>query len=59
LGNPQTPVRRIFNAVVQDGLFDLLVNPVGMRPSGAREAIHKALGTIDLVVSSDLVKLLA
>ena len=59
LGDSKAALRGVIKAVSQYGFFNLFVDPVGMWPSRARQAIQKALGTIDLVVSSDFVKLLA
>lgn len=58
LRRPQ-PLRRLRQAVVQDGLLDLGVNPVGVGPAGPGQAVDQAVGAVGLEVPADLVELLA
>ena len=51
-------VAGMIQAVRQDRLLDLAGDPVGVWPSGARQAIDQAVCAVGLVVASDLVELL-
>ena len=42
-----------------DGGLDFLRYPVGMRPPGTRESVDEAFRPVGLVVTPDLVELLA
>jgi len=39
-------MRGMFKGIIENRLFDLLRNPVGMRITGPRQTIQKALGPI-------------
>ncbi len=45
--------------VIEDGLLNLGSDPVGMRPFAAGEFVEQALSPIGLVVTANLVELLA
>lgn len=49
----------MLQGVVQDGVFDRLGYPVGVRAAGAGRAVEQALGAIGLEIAADLVELLA
>jgi len=41
IGNPQRTMTGMSKAVIQDGLFDSFINPVGVRASGSGHPINK------------------
>jgi hypothetical protein len=45
-------------AMFKDGFFDLFANTVRVWPPRPGITVYKALGTIGLIVTSDLIKLL-
>ncbi len=45
--------------VIEDGLFNLGRNPVGMSPFTAGEFVEQALGAIGLVITANFLELLA
>ncbi len=44
--------------VIEDGLFNLVRNPVGMSPFTAGQFVEQALGAIGLVMTANFVELL-
>lgn len=44
--------------VIEDGLFNLRRNPVGMSPFTAGQFVEQSLGAIGLVVTANLIELL-
>jgi hypothetical protein len=59
LSDTQAAVARMVEAVVQNGLFNRCLNPVGMSSLGTGQSIDQAIGTEHLVVAANFVKLLA
>ena len=57
--NPQRAVSRPGEGVIEDGLFNLGRNPIGMSPFTARQFVEQALGAIGLVITANFVELLA
>lgn len=52
-------MRRMFEGIIKNRLFDLLLNPVGMGASGPWQMTQKARGLIGREVAADLVEPLA
>ena len=58
-GDPQGAVTGVGQAVVEDGLLDVLADPLGMRVAGTGDPVEQAVGTVGLEVAPDLIELLA
>ncbi len=58
LRDPQRAVSRPVEGVIEDGLFNLGRNPIGMSPFTAGQFIKQALGAIGLVITANFVELL-
>lgn len=59
LCDPQRAMGWSGEGVIEDGLFNLGRNPIRMSPFAARQFVEQALDTIGLVITADLVELLA
>ncbi len=58
LRDPQRAMNWSGEGVIEDGLFNLGRNPVGMSPFTARQFVKQALGAIGLVITANFVELL-
>lgn len=56
MGDPQRAVSRPDEGVIEDGLFNLGCNPIGMSPFTARQFVEQAIGAIDLVITANFVE---
>ncbi len=57
--DPQRAMGWSGEGVIEDGLFNLGSDPIGMSPFTAGEFVEQALGAIGLVVTANLIELLA
>ncbi len=58
LCDPQRALSWSGEGVIEDGLFNLGRNPIGMSPFTARQFVEQALGAIGLVITANFVELL-
>lgn len=58
LRDPERPMSRKLQAVLENRLFDGFIHPVRVWPFGPRQAVKQALCAIGLVVAADFIKLL-
>lgn len=56
--DPQQAMSWSGEGVIEDGLFNLGRNPIGMSPFTARQFVEQSLGAIGLVVTANLIELL-
>jgi len=59
LGDADGTMSGVIQAVIENGFLDLFADSVRVRSLGAWQFVQKALGAKDLVVTADLVELLA
>ncbi len=59
LRDPQQALSWSGEGVIEDGLFNLGRNPIGMSPFTARQFVEQALGAIGLVITANFLELLA
>ncbi len=58
LGDPQWAMGWSGEGVIEDGLFNLGSDPIGMNPFAAGQFVEQSLGTIGLVITANFVELL-
>lgn len=59
LGDPQRAMSWSGEGVIEDGLFNLGSDPIGMSTFTAGQFIEQSLGAIGLVITANFVELLA